>query len=206
MRRVTYWSLIGAFDACPGFRKSKAVRPCEQALLCSRGAVRMCYISMHGRLHISPFPARGLVSASLGISLQCQRLVRTAPAKSRCPVPIQPASIPSAPVALCQYGNTDMWRVKAIALVRRGCSCPSQKRMRIRHTLYPGRLPRAIAQALAAAVLTLHVRVAISGGSKLCLHQQATKVKKSIWARRKDSLAFGHTSSTSLHHPAEWAS
>lgn len=92
-----------------------------------------------------------------------------------------------------RYAHTEVWRKGRHAL-EMAC-CFLQKRVRILSLPIIREVAASYGWACkAVAVLTLHVSVAISGASKLCI-KKLLRFRNFIWARRKNSLASGHASS-----------
>lgn len=167
-----YWSPIGAFDACQGFKEARQCDLVDRHYYALVGRSE-CVTStcMADRLHVSsPFPARGVVFAPLGICLESSDLVRTASAR---PVAL------SASRYSASLHTIVSCRSLPIRSYRHDVACEShcigEEGDAAAHHRSECELSMAISRevaasyrpGLAAAVLTLHVRVAISGGSKL---------------------------------------
>lgn len=162
-----------------------------RVLLCFREAVRICYTLMHCRRHEFPFPWPGCVVCvcSQGYLPRCS--------DQRClylSAPVLGVTLLFNLLDAVRYAHTEVWRKRTSCIGEKEmvvALCRSECEFKLAYN--PGGC-RELWACKTVAVLTLHVSVAISGASKLCI-KKLLKARNFIWARRKNSLAPGHASS-----------
>lgn len=175
---LSRWSLFGTFDACQGSkeqgRRHIVIRHCYASTM-GRSA---CVTSpcMHCRL--LPLFLPEVVFTPLGICLQCSDECK----QSRRDLFGASLSIDADTV------NTDMWRLSPMQW--RSSSAAAHRRSECELSRPISReVAASYGPGLAAALLTLHVRMAISGGRKL-LASTSYQCKKVYLGQTEGLLSF----------------